>query len=124
MKKHEQDLVENAEALAWHEESVVMELRRELQQARLQVSGGSGLAELQQRQLESAPMEPLPECLGTLRMKAVSDPFRESSLVSESSMLAAPEQIHGVCGPETSVADVGVESCSMGNSCAPGCQHC
>ena len=28
MKKHEQDLVENAEALAWHEESVVTELRR------------------------------------------------------------------------------------------------
>ena len=33
VKKHEQDLVENAEALAWHEESVVVELRRELQQA-------------------------------------------------------------------------------------------
>ena len=45
VKKHEQDLVENAEALAWHEESVVAELRRELQQARLQVSCGSGLAE-------------------------------------------------------------------------------
>ena len=30
VKKHEQDLVENAEALAWHEESVVTELRREL----------------------------------------------------------------------------------------------
>ena len=87
-----------------------MELRRELQQARLQVSGGSGLAEQQQRQLESAPVEPLPECLGTLRMKAVSDPFRESSLVFESSMPAAPEQIHGVCGPETPVADVGVEA--------------
>ena len=28
VKKHEQDLVENAEALAWHEENVVMELRR------------------------------------------------------------------------------------------------
>ena len=53
-----------------------MELRRELQQARLQFSGDSGLAEQQQRQLESAPVEPLPECLGTLRMKAVSDPFR------------------------------------------------
>ena len=78
VKKHEQDLVENAEALAWHEESVVVELRRELEQARLQASGGSGLAEQQQRQLESAPVEPLPECLGTLRMKAVSDPFRES----------------------------------------------
>ena len=39
VKKHEQELVENAEALAWHEESVVMELHRELQQARLQVSG-------------------------------------------------------------------------------------
>ena len=63
VRKHEQDLVENAEALAWHEESVVMELRRELQQTRLQVSGGSGLAEQQQRQLESAPVEPLPECL-------------------------------------------------------------
>ena len=45
VKKHEQDLVENAKALSWHEESVVTELRRELQQARLQVSGGSGLAE-------------------------------------------------------------------------------
>ena len=45
VKKHEQDLVDNAEALAWHEESVVTELRRELQQARLQVSHGSGLAE-------------------------------------------------------------------------------
>ena len=39
-----------------------------------------------------------------------SDPFRESSLVFESSMPAAPEQIHGVCGPETPVADVGVEA--------------
>ena len=38
VKKHEQDLVENAEALAWHEESVVTELRRELHQARLQVA--------------------------------------------------------------------------------------
>ena len=65
VKEHEQDLVENAETLAWHEESVATELRRELQQARLQVSRGSGLAEQQQRQLESAPVEPLPECLGT-----------------------------------------------------------
>ena len=87
LKKHEQDLVENA--LAWHEESVVTELRRELQDSR-----GSGLAEQQQRQLESDPVEPLPECLGTLRMKAVSDPFRESSLVFGSSMPAAPEQTH------------------------------
>ena len=86
MKKHVQDLVENAEALAWHEESVVTELRRELQQARSQVSQGSGLAEQQQGQLESAPMEPLPECLGTLRMKAASDPFRVSSLAFGSSM--------------------------------------
>ena len=76
VKKHERDLVENAEALAWHEESVATELRRELQQARMQVSRGSGLVEQQQRQLESAPMEPLPECLGTLTMKAASDPFR------------------------------------------------
>ena len=38
VKKHERDLVENAEALAWHEESVVTELRWELQQARLEVS--------------------------------------------------------------------------------------
>ena len=81
VKKHEQDLVENAEGLAWHEESVVTEPRRELQQVRLQVSGGSGLAEQQQRQLESALVEPLPEYLGTLRMKAASDPFRVSSLV-------------------------------------------
>ena len=50
VKKHERDLLEDAEALAWHEESVVTELRRELQQARLQVSRGSGLAEQQQRQ--------------------------------------------------------------------------
>ena len=53
VKEHEQDLVENAEALAWHEErSAATELRRELQQARMQVSRGSGLAEQQQRQLE------------------------------------------------------------------------
>ena len=77
--EHEWDLVENAEALAWHEESAATELRRELQQARMQVSRGSGLAEQQQRQLESAPVEPLPECLGTLRTKAASDPFRVSS---------------------------------------------
>ena len=95
MKKHEQDLVENAESLAWHEENVVSELRQELHQARLQVSHGSGLAEQQQRQLESDTVEPLLERLGTLRMKAVSDPFRERSLVCES---------------ETSVADVGVEA--------------
>ena len=108
VKKHERDLVENAEALAWHEESVVTELRRELQQARLQVSRGSGLAEQQQRQPESAPVEPLTECLGTLRMKAASDPFRVSSLAFGSSMPAAPEQTHGVCGPGTPAADVGV----------------
>ena len=30
VKKHERDLLENAEALAWHEESVVMELRPQL----------------------------------------------------------------------------------------------
>ena len=40
VKKHGRDLVENVEVLAWHEENVVMELRRELQQARLQVSSG------------------------------------------------------------------------------------
>ena len=79
VKKHEQDLVENAEALAWHEENAVSELRQELHQARLQVSHGSGLAEQQQRQPESDTVEPLPECLGILRMKAVSDPFRERS---------------------------------------------
>ena len=33
VKKHERDLVENAEALAWHEESGTTELRRELRQA-------------------------------------------------------------------------------------------
>ena len=53
VKKHERDLVENAEALAWHEETGTTELRRELQQARMQVSRGSGPAEQQQRQLES-----------------------------------------------------------------------
>ena len=63
VKKHEQDLVENAEALAWHEQSVATELHRELQQARMQVSRGSGLAKQQPRQLESAPVEPLPERL-------------------------------------------------------------
>ena len=70
---------ECSEALAWHEESVVTELRRELHQARLQVSHGSGLAE-QQRQLESDTAEPLLECLGTLRMKAVSDLLSASLL--------------------------------------------
>ena len=64
----------------WHEESAATELRRELQQARMQVSRGSGPAEQQQRQLESAPVEPLPECPGTLRTKTASDPFRVSSL--------------------------------------------
>ena len=58
VKKHEQDLVENAESLAWHEENVISELHQELHQARLQVSHGSGLAEQQQRQLESDPVEP------------------------------------------------------------------
>ena len=73
--EHKQDLVANAETLSWHEESAATELRRELQQARMQVSRGSGLAEQQQGQLESASVEPLPECLGTLRTKAASDPF-------------------------------------------------
>ena len=109
VKKHEQDFVENAEALAWHEESVVTELRRELHQAR-QVCHGSGLAEQQQRQLESDTVELSLECLGTLRMRAVSDPFRERSLVCESSMPAVPEQAQEVCGSETLVADVGVEA--------------
>ena len=108
VKEHEQDFVENAEGLAWHEESVVTELRQELHQARLHVSCGSGLAEQQQRQLESDTVEPLLERFGTLRMKAVSDPFHERSLVCKSSMPAAPEQTHGVCGPETSVAGAGV----------------
>ena len=99
--------MENAESLAWHEENVVSELRRELHQARLQVSHGSGLAEQQQRQLESDTVEPLLECLGTLRMKAVSDPFRQRSLVCESSLPAVPEQAQEVCGSETLVADVG-----------------
>ena len=95
VKKHEQDFVENAEALAWHEESVVTELRQELHQARLHVSRGSGLAEQQQRHLESDTVEPLLERFGTLRMKAVSDPFRQRSLVCKSSMPAAPEQTYG-----------------------------
>ena len=85
MKKHERDLVENAEALAWQEENVVTQLRRELQQARMQVSRGSCLAGQQQRQLESALVEPLPECFGTLRKKATSDSFRVSSLAFGSS---------------------------------------
>ena len=58
VKQHERDLVENDEALAWHEENVVTEHRWKLQQARMQVSRGSGLAEQQQRQSESAPVEP------------------------------------------------------------------
>ena len=61
--------MENAEALAWHKESGKTELRRELQQARMQVSRDSGLAEQQQKQLESASVEPLPERLGTLRTR-------------------------------------------------------
>ena len=85
VKKHERDLVESAGTLAWHEESVATELRRELQQAMMQVSRGSCLAGQQQRQLESAPVEPLPECFGTLRTKATSDPFRVSSLAFGSS---------------------------------------
>ena len=89
VKKHEQDFMENAESLAWHEENVVSELRQELHQARLQVSHGSGLAEQQQRQLESDTVEPLLERFGTLRMKAVSDPSHERSLVCKSSMPAA-----------------------------------
>ena len=55
VKKHERDLVENAEALAWHEENVVTELRRELQEARMQVSRGSGPpSRLSQGTLEQA----------------------------------------------------------------------
>ena len=50
VKKHERDLLGNAEALARHEENVATELHQELQQARMQVSRGSGLAEQQQRQ--------------------------------------------------------------------------
>ena len=65
MKKHERDLVENAEALAWHEENVV--------------------TEHQQRQLESVPVEPMPEYLRTLRTKAASDTFQVSSLAYGSS---------------------------------------
>ena len=48
VKKHERDLVENDTSLAWHEESGTTEFRWELQQARIQVSRGSGLAEQQQ----------------------------------------------------------------------------
>ena len=84
-KKHKRDLVGNAEASAWHEENVATELHRELQQARMQVYGGSGLAEQQQRRLESVPVEPMPECLGTLRTKAAADTFRVSSLAFGSS---------------------------------------
>ena len=79
VKKHERDSVGNAEALAWHEENVATELHR------MQVYGGSGLAEQQQRRLESVPVEPMPECLGTLRTKAASDTFRVSSLAFGSS---------------------------------------
>ena len=41
VKKHEQDLVENAEALAWHEESVVKELRWELRFSWLRPGGAA-----------------------------------------------------------------------------------
>ena len=92
--KHEQDFVENAESLAWHEETVVSELRQKLHHTRLQVSHVSGLAEQQQRQFESDTVEPLLERFGTLRIKAVS--FRERSLVCKSSLPAAPEQSYGV----------------------------
>ena len=34
VKKHERDLVENAEALAWHEESGTTELRRAMMSSR------------------------------------------------------------------------------------------
>ena len=71
VKKHERDLVENAEALTLG----TTELRWELQQARLQVSRASGLAEQQQRQSESGPVESLRKCLGTLRTNTASDPF-------------------------------------------------
>ena len=54
-------------------------LREEL--AMMQVSRGSCLAGQQQRQLESAPVDSLPECFGILRTKATSDPFRVSFLV-------------------------------------------
>ena len=85
VKKHERDYVENTEALAWHEENVATELHRELQQARMQVSRGSGLAGQQRRQLESASVEPLPERFGTLRTKTPSDPSRVSFLAFGSS---------------------------------------
>ena len=110
VKKHEQDFVENAEAVAWHEESVVTELRQELHQARLHVSRGSGLVEQQQRQLESDAVEPLLERFWDSEDEGGFRPFRERSLVCKSSMPAAPEQTYGVCGPETSVADAGVEA--------------
>ena len=76
MKKRERDLVENAEALTLG----TTELRWELQQARMQVSRGSSLAEQQQRQSDSALVEPAPECLGTLKIKAASDSFQVNSL--------------------------------------------
>ena len=78
VKEHEQDLLENAEAVAWHEEGVVSELRRELLQAKLQ--GDSGIVKQRQKQFESTLMEPMPEYLETLRKKAASDPFRVGSL--------------------------------------------
>ena len=80
VKKHERE-VENAEALTLG----TTELRWELQQARMQVSRGSGLPAQQQRQLESAPVEPVPECHETLRTKTTSDPFWVSSLTFGSS---------------------------------------
>ena len=51
----------------------------------MQVSRGSCLAGQQQRQLESVPVEPMSEYLGTLRTKAASDTFRVSSLAFGSS---------------------------------------
>ena len=91
VKKHERDFVENAEALAWHEENVATDLHRELQQARMQVYGGSGLAGQQQRRLESVLVEPMPECLGTLRTKAASMvPYLNESCKSLSDMSSGP----------------------------------
>ena len=50
------------------------------EQAMMQVSRGSCLAEQQQRQLESASVKPLLERFWTFRTKTTSDPFRVSSL--------------------------------------------
>ena len=54
------------------------------------------------------PWSPCLSALGTGRTKAAPDPYRVSSLAFGSSVPAASEQTHRVCGPGAPAADVGV----------------